>query len=78
MQHADPGPKNGPQQKEPRFSDADQTPRREGGDDALAETSPTDDRADEQVIVNQQESNRTVNQPSQTESGRGGSDIVND
>jgi hypothetical protein len=30
----------------------DVTPRREGGDDALAETSPTDSRADEKVIVN--------------------------
>jgi hypothetical protein len=31
----------------------DETPRREGGDDALAETDPADGRADEKVIVNQ-------------------------
>ena len=30
----------------------DVTPRREGGDDALAEASPTDSRADEKVLVN--------------------------
>jgi hypothetical protein len=28
------------------------TPRREGGDDALAEASPLDSRADEKVLVN--------------------------
>jgi len=35
----------------------DVTPRREGGDDALAESSPTDSRSDEKVIVNEQMSN---------------------
>ena len=30
----------------------DVTPRREGGDDALAESSPLDSRSDEKVIVN--------------------------
>lgn len=44
----------------------DQTSRREGGDDALAETSPTDSRADEKVIVNEQRGNKAVNIPSQT------------
>lgn len=44
----------------------DVTPRREGGDDALAETSPTDSRSDEKVIVNEQRGNKTVNAPSQT------------
>lgn len=44
----------------------DQTPRREGGDDALAETNPTDSRADEKVIVNEQREHKTVNAPSQT------------
>jgi len=44
----------------------DVTPRREGGDDALAESSPTDNRSDEKVIVNEQASNKTVNAPSQT------------
>jgi hypothetical protein len=33
----------------------DQTPRREGGDDALAESSPTDSRSDEKVIDNKRE-----------------------
>ena len=44
----------------------DVTPRREGGDDALAESSPYDSRSDEQVIVNEQRGNKTVNAPSQT------------
>jgi len=30
----------------------DLTPRREGGDDALAEIMPNDNRADEKVIAN--------------------------
>ena len=45
---------------------ADQTPRREGGDDALSETTQEDSRADEKVIVNEQRSNKAVNAPSQT------------
>jgi len=45
----------------------DQTPRREGGDDALAErSSPDDARADEKIIVNEQRENKIVNRPSQT------------
>lgn len=44
----------------------DLTPRREGGDDALAETNAEDYRADEKVIVNSQRENKTVNTPSQT------------
>jgi len=44
----------------------DTTPRREGGDDSLAESSPTDDRSDEKVIVNEQRENKIVNAPSQT------------
>jgi hypothetical protein len=44
----------------------DVTPRREGGEDALAESSPTDARSDEKVIVNEQRGNKTVNAPSQT------------
>ncbi|HEU4471755.1 MAG TPA: hypothetical protein VFR58_11760 [Flavisolibacter sp.] len=47
----------------------DLTPRREGGDDALAESSPTDERSDEKVIVNEQRGNKTVNAPSQTSAG---------
>jgi hypothetical protein len=44
----------------------DMTPRREGGDDSLAEASPYDSRDDEKVIVNTQRENKTVNTPSQT------------
>jgi len=44
----------------------DVTPRREGGDDSLAESSPNDIRSDEKVIVNEQRGNKTVNAPSQT------------
>lgn len=39
---------------------------REGGDDNLADSSPTDSRSDEKVIVNEQRENKTVNAPSQT------------
>jgi hypothetical protein len=76
MLHAAPDPKNGPDKKEPRFSDPDMTPRREGGDDALAETNPTDARADEKVIVNEQESNRTVNSATAADDTR--SEMLND
>ena len=44
----------------------DVTPRREGGDDAIAETNPADSRLDEKVIVNEQQENKIVNAPSQT------------
>jgi hypothetical protein len=37
----------------------DLTPRREGGDDSLAEASPNDPRDDEKVIANRSESERT-------------------
>ena len=39
---------------------------REGGEDSLASSSPTDSRSDEKVIVNEQRANKTVNAPSQT------------
>ncbi|RYF87408.1 MAG: hypothetical protein EON98_00585 [Chitinophagaceae bacterium] len=45
----------------------DVTPRREGGDDALAETNPSDARLDEKVIVNEQSEQKIVNTPSQTD-----------
>ena len=45
---------------------ADETPRREGGDDALAETDPQDGRADEKVIVNEQREQKIVNTPDQS------------
>ena len=61
-------PRNNPDESADRQSyfPADQTPRREGGDDSLAEASPFDDRADEKVIVNEQREHKTVNAPSQT------------
>ena len=53
---------------------ADQTPRREGGDDALSETNPRDSRMDEKVIVNEQSENKIVNGSSQTDAHAGGND----
>lgn len=41
-------------------------PDREGGDDAITNSNPNDNRLDEKVIVNEQRSNKTVNAPSQT------------
>ena len=62
------GPRNKPDNTESTFEiGADVTPRREGGDDALAETHPSDSRLDEFVIVNEQKENKVVNTPSQTE-----------
>lgn len=63
---------NGPRNKEDNTESTfetrpDVTPRREGGDDALAETNPSDSRLDEKVIVNEQRENKIVNTPSQTE-----------
>jgi hypothetical protein len=39
---------------------------REGGDDALEYSSPTDSRSDEKVIVNAQRAQKSVDKPSQT------------
>jgi hypothetical protein len=39
---------------------------REGGDDSLVDSSPTDNRSDEKVVVNEQRANKIVNGPSQT------------
>lgn len=44
----------------------DENNGREGGDDSLANSSPTDSRSDEKVVVNEQRANKTVNAPSQT------------
>lgn len=62
----------GPRNKETSTGSAvpttpDVTPRREGGDDALAEANPSDNRMDEKVIVNEQSSQKVVNAPSQTD-----------
>lgn len=48
-------------------STADQTPAREGGDDAIADSSPSDSRLDEKVVVNTQREHKAVNAPSQSE-----------
>lgn len=65
-------PNNGPRNKEDNTKSTfetqpDVTPRREGGDDALAETNPSDSRLDEKVVVNEQSEQKIVNSPSQTE-----------
>ena len=65
-------PNGGPRNKEDNTKSTfetrqDVTPRREGGDDALAETNPSDSRLDEKVIVNEQKENKIVNAPSQTD-----------
>lgn len=39
---------------------------REGGDDSLIDSSPTDSRSDEKVVVNEQRENKIVNAPPQT------------
>jgi hypothetical protein len=39
---------------------------REGGDDSLVNSSPTDNRSDEKVVVNEQRGDKIVNGPSQT------------
>ena len=65
-----PGPKDKKQDPE-TGTRPDTTPRREGGDDALAESSPTDSRSDEKVIVNEQRENKIVNAPSQTAANPG-------
>ena len=63
---------NGPRNKEDNTKSTfetrpDVTPRREGGDDALAEKDPTNSRLDEKVIVNEQSEQKIVNSPSQTD-----------
>ena len=67
--HTDPkGPKHKEDNGRSTFETRpDETPRREGGDDALAETNPSDSRLDEKVIVNTQSENKIVNAPSQTD-----------
>lgn len=56
----------------------DQTPRREGGDDALAETNPSDSRMDEKVVVNSQSENKIVNTPSQSDPHLSGDNRVDE
>lgn len=67
MPTAPQGPKNKEDNTKSTFETRpDETPRREGGDDALAETNPADSRLDEKVIVNTQGENKIVNSPSQS------------
>lgn len=61
-----PDPRKKNEEKKQGYQEPDTTPRREGGEDALAETSPQDSRADEKVIVNEQREDKIVNVPSQT------------
>jgi hypothetical protein len=61
----DPGPKEKKQGPD-TGTRPDTTPRREEGDDALAESSPTDSRSDKKVIVNEQKESKIVNAPPQT------------
>lgn len=71
------GPRNKEDNTQSTFETRpDVTPRREGGDDALAETNPSDSRLDEKVIVNEQRENKIVNTPSQTEMNAGESEII--
>lgn len=74
---------NDPRQKETNArggydTTADVTPRREGGDDALSETNPSDSRMDEKVIVNEQSESKIVNGPSQTDAFSSGNDSTVD
>lgn len=46
------------QQEQPSYSSTDQTSGREGGDDSLADASPTDPRDDEKVLANNKEYKR--------------------
>ncbi len=50
----------------------DMTPRREGGDDSLAEASPYDFRDDEKVIANKPNEIKKGEEPSQAGAGIGG------
>lgn len=62
----------------PGESNNESSTGREGADDSLASIRPTDDRADEKVIVNTQEAQQTVNRPSQSEIDSSYSDVVNE
>ena len=73
------GPKNKPDNTASTFETRpDQTPRREGGDDALAETNPSDSRRDEKVVVNTQIENMIVNTPSQSDAHLSGDNRVDE
>lgn len=52
--------------KKKQDSSSHAAPQKNDSDDASGYLSPTDSRADEKVIVNEQRANKTVNTPSQT------------
>ena len=52
-----------PKTKKQEESDAN---GKESGDDSLVDSSPTDRRSDEKVVVNEQRADKVVNGPSQT------------
>ena len=60
----------GDRRKEPSYHPEDGASGREGGDDSLAQASPTDPRGDEKVIVNTQRADKIVNTPSQQQKQR--------
>ena len=59
-----PGPQDRKSDRSNYFPD--QSPGRESEVDAAEDMSPTDNNADEKVIVNEQREHKTVNAPSQT------------
>ena len=62
-----PDPRNKNERNKQGYEEpAHTTPRKEGGEDSLAETSPQDTKADEKIIVNEQREDKIVNVPSQT------------
>ncbi len=61
------GPRNKEDSAKLTNEKTDNVSGRDAGDDALAETNPSDSRMDEKVIVNEQRENKIVNSPSQTE-----------
>jgi hypothetical protein len=57
-------PPKDPRKKQPGIPDSKAANGRESSENAL-ESSPTDSRLDEKVIVNEQRSNKIVNSPAQ-------------
>ena len=60
---------NGPREKKLKdleVNDPEQMSQNEISRDSVEHMSPTDDNADEKVIVNEQREHKTVNAPSQT------------
>ena len=68
MNRNTPGPKDPRERKKGEIKplQPEDAGAKNGGDEHLEESSPTDNRSDEKVIVNEQRANKTVNAPSQT------------